>query len=228
MRSISWRRFLGAVAILLPAAQLWAESSSPAAASEYVFGMAHDHSHHDHGLHKAMLGKPRDFRRSLADYKAPSVTLTDMNGVKSTLPDAFAGNTPVLLDFIFTTCTTICPVMSATYAEAQEMLKKQGMASKLVSVSIDPEYDTPDRLRRYAERFGARPEWRLFTGDLADVKNVVKAFDALHGDKANHVPLLIMRRSPDAPWVRIEGLAGASQIVEEVHRMMSNVGGPTH
>jgi len=210
MKFVCWPRAAGLFCVLVAAAGLWPRP-----------GWCH-------GGHEAMSAAPGTYQASHAEYSVPAVTLTDMDGVRAALPDALEGDVPVLVDFVFTTCTTICPVMSATWAEVQETLQAEEMASRLVSISIDPENDSPERLRAYAERFGARPEWRLFTATLADSIAVQKAFHAYRGDKANHVPLLFMRSSPDAPWVRIEGLAGASEIVDEFHRMVNDGAGKTH
>jgi len=205
-----WPRAAGALCVLLAALAMWPQTGR------------------SHGAHDARPAGSGGYQVSRADYRIPAVTLTDMNGVRAALPDALDGKAPVLVDFIFTSCTTICPVLSATYAEAQEMLKAEGVASRLVSISIDPEHDSPTRLKAYAERFGARDEWQLFTGTLADAIAVEKAFDAYRGDKANHAPLLFMRASADAPWVRLEGFAGAARIVEEFHRMVSGGADATH
>jgi len=210
MKFVCWPRAAGLLCVLVAAAGLWPRPGW------------------SHGGHEATSAAPGTYRASRAEYRIPAVTLTDMDGVRAALPDALEGDVPVLVDFIFTTCTTICPVMSATWAEAQEMLTAEAVASRLVSISIDPEQDSPARLRAYAERFSARPGWRLFTGTLDDAIAVEKAFDAYRGDKANHVPLLFMRASADAPWVRIEGFAGAAQVVDEFHRMVNDGAGKTH
>jgi len=181
-----------------------------------------------HGGHEGAPAEAGHYQVTRADLHLPSLTLTDMDGAPAALEAALGGDVPVLVDFIFTSCTTICPILSATYAEVQEVLSEEGTASRLVTISIDPEHDTPARLRSYAQRFGMRPEWRLFTGTLADSIAVQKAFDAYRGDKANHLPLLFMRASPDAPWVRIEGFAGAAEIVDEFHRMMPVGADTTH
>src|SRR5215472_506696 len=88
------------------------------------------------------------YTRSAADYHPPDVTLVDQAGKRVRLADELAAGDPVLLQFVFTTCSTICPVLSGTFAAVQETLPR----ARLLSISIDPEVDTPARLAEYARR----------------------------------------------------------------------------
>ena len=91
------------------------------------------------------------------------------------LPSVLDAPGPVVLQFIFTTCPSICPMMTSTLSGAQG---EMGEGARLVSISIDPEFDTPARLREYAKRFKAGPRWRFLTGGRDDVIAVQKAFGA--------------------------------------------------
>jgi protein SCO1/2 len=121
----------------------------------------------------------------------------------------------VMLNFIFTTCTAICPAMSAIFAKVQSELGSDSANLRMVSVSIDPEHDTPEALSAYAKRFDAGPQWQFLTGSQDDSIAVQQAFDADRGDKMNHAPLTLFRATSDAQWVRYEGFATAAQLVEE-------------
>lgn len=190
---------------------------------------AHDHSAHGgehaehgeqadggdpHAHHRAMM-EQKDFRRSEHTYRLGDVALTTMSGEPTTLAAELDDARPVMVNFIFTTCTTICPVMSGTFAKVQDELGTEAANMRMVSFSIDPEYDTPERLRVYAKQFGAGPQWQFLTGDLDNLVAVQKAFDVYRGNKMNHEPTTLMRRSPDEPWVRLDGLASAAEIVAE-------------
>lgn len=123
-----------------------------------------------------------------------------------------------MLNFIFTTCTTVCPVMSATFSQAQGKLGKV----RMISISIDPEHDTPSRLKEYAKRFEAGPQWSMLTGSLENSIAVQRAFDIYRGDKMNHEPVTFMRKEPDQPWVRINGFISADDLVREYEKLASN------
>ena len=177
-------------------------------------GEAMDHSHHHHQAMAA--GAPV---RSLARYEVPDVALTDTNGNKVSLRAVLADSSPLLLNFVFTSCTSICPVMSSVFSQVQSRLDNLGKRARLISISIDPEYDTPVRLKAYAEQFSAGTDWLLLTGQLKDSVAVQRAFDAYRGDKMNHLPTTFMRAKPDQPWIRLDGLAGADELVAEYLRM---------
>jgi protein SCO1 len=115
----------------------------------------------------------------------------------------------------------VCPVLTATFSQVQAALGDERNALRMVSISIDPEHDTPARLAAYAAKFHAGPQWRFLTGSLSDIVAVQKAFDAYRGEKTSHVPLTFLRASPDAPWVRIEGFASAAELVREYHALLA-------
>ena len=151
----------------------------------------------------------------------PEVALVNADGEPVDLSAELQSDQPLLMNFIFTSCTAICPVLSATFAQVQKELGDEGEAIHMVSISIDPEQDTPDRLKVYAERYHASSLWHFLTGSRPDIVKVQQAFDAYRGDKMSHVPLTFLRASPGAPWVRLEGFASASDLVAEYRAMVS-------
>ncbi|MGD8843139.1 MAG: SCO family protein, partial [Gammaproteobacteria bacterium] len=103
----------------------------------------HGAQHTDHRHHHQV---PAGVRRSRNHYSTPSVTLLDQNGQPVPLRELLDGDRPVMLNFIFTSCTAICPTMSATFAGVQTRLGDDAEKVRMVSISIDPEYDTPAAL----------------------------------------------------------------------------------
>jgi protein SCO1/2 len=181
----------------------------------------HGEANDPHAHHKAML-EQRGYHRSEHQYKLADVALTAMTGEPTTLAAELAVDKPVFVNFIFTTCATICPVMSATFAKVQDQLGPEAADVRMLSFSIDPEYDTPERLSTYAQQFGAGEQWGFLTGELDDLVAVQKAFDVYRGNKMNHEPTTLMRRAPGDPWVRLDGIASAADIVTEYHRLVGN------
>jgi len=155
------------------------------------------------------------YGRTLHAYRVPDVALVGMDGAPLRLRAELEREGPVVLHFLFTSCATVCPVLTGTLAAAQERLP----AVRILSISIDPEEDTPARLREYAARFGAGPRWRFLTGRPRDVLAVQEAFDAYRGDKMRHEPSAFLRAAPGAPWVRIDGFLAAADLVAEVGRL---------
>ena len=175
---------------------------------------ADPHAHHHH-----MMSEMKHATRSTAQYSVPAVTVVRDDGARVSLVDELDDCRPVLLNFIFTTCTTICPVMTQTFAQVQAKLG--GERVHLVSISIDPEEDTPARLAEYARKFHAGPSWRFYTGSVEASTSVQRAFGAYRGDKMNHTPLTLLRAGPGRPWVRLDGFASADEIVSEFHQQLA-------
>lgn len=191
-------------------------------------GRAGDHEHdhaamhaHDHAQHARALSQ--GISRSVANYALPDAPLVDSRGNAVKLAAELDSRSPVLLNFIFTTCTAICPLTTAVFSQVQDTLAAGGKSFRLISISIDPEQDTPSRLREYAARFGAGVDWHFLTGDAASVLAVQRAFDAWRGGKMNHVPVTYLRAGPGAPWVRYDGLVDADTLVAEYQRLSASL-----
>lgn len=183
--------------------------------------MAEDHSHHHH--HHAMPAEADGYVRSQAAYAVPDVKLVNADGSGVPLRSELAEqDKPVILNFIFTTCGAVCPVMSATFSQLQAALGPERDAVRMLSISIDPEEDTPAALKAYAGKYGAGPQWQMLTGSLTDSIAVQRAFDVYRGDKMNHQPATFLRAAPGQPWVRLDGFASADDILREVRQLRSN------
>jgi cytochrome oxidase Cu insertion factor (SCO1/SenC/PrrC family) len=157
------------------------------------------------------------YQRSFNPYVMPDVVLRNTHGKRVNFAELMQFDGPVVLNFIFTSCATICPVMSATFGQTQEDLAKIYPDYLMVSISIDPDYDTPSRLRDYAKMHDARDNWVMLTGQFDDIFKVVRAFDAIYKaeNKMYHRPLTFLRKGHDAPWLRLEGLLSSAALADE-------------
>ena len=173
-----------------------------------------------HAKHRKMMSAT-NVAISTHTYQVEDLEFVGMDGKDSTLGAAMATGNPVIVNFIFTTCTTICPVQTATFAQVQRQLGEQAEDVTMISVSIDPEHDTPSRLRAYSEMFDAGPQWQFLTGSVDEMVDIQKAFKAYHGAKMNHRALVLIKGPGDDEWLRLEGLAGASDILAELQEIMS-------
>lgn len=167
------------------------------------------HAHHHHQM------APEAARTSAA-YAVPDVELVRDDGKPVRLGQELDDGRPVVLSFIFTSCTTVCPIISATLAQLQRKLGPARDQVHLMSISIDPEFDTPARLHEYASKLGAGAEWQHYGGTLAASQAVQRAFGVYRGDKMNHAPATLVRAAPGAQWVRFDGFASADQLLDEL------------
>lgn len=150
----------------------------------------------------------------------PDVTLTGMDGRPVPLRAALDDGGPIMLQFIFTTCPTICPLLTGISAKVREDLGKDRGKIRAFSITIDPEHDTPAVLREYAANFGADPDWRFLTGRFEDILSVQKAFGSYLGNKMNHPPYTFLRRSPHDPWTRVDGIVHADVLETETRKLI--------
>jgi protein SCO1/2 len=150
--------------------------------------------------------------RTSASYSPPAVPLLRADGVPVTLAAELAHPGAVALNFVFTSCSAICPIQSQTFAELQARAAP-GLHLRLMSISLDPLSDTPAVLREYARKFGAGREWRFYTGTPDASVAAQRAFDVYRGNKMNHEPLVLLRPRPGQPWIRVEGYAGAATLL---------------
>jgi protein SCO1 len=134
-------------------------------------------------LASLMLAQPHDAPLSAAQQPplprispAPDFTLTSQDGAQVALAD-FRGRV-VAVTFIFTMCTLTCPVLTPMMSFVQDRLGDDfGSKIAFVSITVDPERDTPEVLKEYAEAFGANPVgWSFLTGDPGAIQDVTRRY----------------------------------------------------
>jgi protein SCO1/2 len=184
-------------------------------------GGAMDAGMEDHTQHQQAMQslQEQNYRRSVTSYTLPKMELVDMHGASVSLESLLDTDQPLIVNFIFTSCTTVCPILSATFAQAQKRMGEASDSIRWISFSIDPEYDTPARLREYAARYHAGPNWQFLTGDVDRIIRLQKAFDVYRGNKMNHEPVTLLRAGGDQPWVRLDGFTSGAELVAEYQQI---------
>jgi protein SCO1 len=158
---------------------------------------------------------------STVDYDVPDVQLVRDDGKHVSLLSEVNDGRAVVLNFVFTTCSSFCPLSSQTFGEFQRKLGANREHVHLMSISIDPEQDTPARLREYAHKFGAAPGWEHYTGTLAATLAAQRAFGAYRGDKMSHTPLTLMRAADGGAWRRVDGFVTPDELLDEYHQLLA-------
>jgi len=185
-----------------------------AAPAEKAEPMGHEqHEHHEMAEHASPV------TRTEANYQIPDVTVVREDGKKVSFIKELDDGRPVMINFIYASCSAICPVLSHVFAKVQTKLGADAKKVHMVSISIDPENDTPAKLVEYAKKFKAGPGWNHYTGTLETSLTIQKAFDAYRGDKMNHTPLTLIRGAPGKPWVRLDGFASPGGVIKELNAL---------
>jgi protein SCO1 len=161
-----------------------------------------------------------ELKRTEMAVTLPKVQMIRQDAKKVQLQNELGDGRVVVLSFIYTTCNAICPMTSHTIAKLQTKLGKDLARVHLVSISIDPEQDTPKRLADYAQHYNAGKAWDHYTGVEDASISVQKSLDAYRGDKMNHVPTTFIWRGKGEKWVRIDGFASADDLAHEVRGML--------
>jgi protein SCO1/2 len=126
----------------------------------------------------------------------------------------------VAIQFIFTTCQSICPPLGSTFGT----LRAREPGVQFVSVSVDPVTDTPERLKEWSRRFGAGPNWRLVTGPKPAIDRLLKALRSYDADKNAHTPLVLLGDDRSGRWRRVHGLAAPEAIAWLVEGLGAGAG----
>jgi len=172
---------------------------------------------HEH--HKVPTRK--DFSITYPDITISNVKMVNTEN-KSTDLIKELDKGPVIVNFIFTSCTAICPILSSTFSQIQKRFDEIHISNlNLVSFSIDPERDTPARLKEYANKFSAGSRWNFFTGNKTDMLRIEKIFGNYRGNKMNHLPYTFIRINKNSQWVRLTGFVSASVIIKETNKAIS-------
>jgi len=112
--------------------------------------------------------------------KVPDFELTDQNNKKITNKDMLGK--VYLVEFFFSKCPTICPVMNTNMKAIQNQVNDPDFG--IISISIDPENDTPEALKEHAQKIGAKsPDWHFLTGDRGYIGKLADQFNIYVGDK---------------------------------------------
>lgn len=159
------------------------------------------------------------YKRTVESLSMPDVVLVNQKGEKVRFKTLVESGKPVVVDFIYATCTTICPILSAGFTNLQ---RKQGQDSakfQLISITIDPENDSPPVLTEYLERYQARPGWDFLTGSRADINKVMNSFGAFFPNKMAHRPYNFIRTSDQGKWVKLDGMIGGRDLLNEIEKL---------
>jgi protein SCO1/2 len=166
----------------------------------------------------SVQAESKKYKLTKEKYTIPDVVLINQDGKRVRLTSILNSDQPVVIDFIYGSCTTICPVLSAGFLNLQNRLSTVNIKARLISITIDPENDSPKVLKDYLKRYRAKPGWDFLTGSRTDIDAVMKAFNAYIPDKMSHYPLNLIRSPRDGSWVRLFGIMSSREFLEEYQK----------
>ncbi len=160
---------------------------------------------------------PTEGAVAASSLRIPDATVYNQNGRRLNFYTDLVKGKVVAINFIFTTCTTVCPPLTATFRRVQrELGEHMGRDIELISVSVDPTVDTPARLFDFAEKFKVGPGWTFVTGDQAEIDSLLKALGVAVANKNDHTPMILVGNDATGYWTRAYGLASPDTLVKVI------------
>ncbi len=162
--------------------------------------------------------------RGAGSLQIPNYAVLDQDGQAVRFYEDLIRGKVVAINFVFTTCTTVCPPMGATFSRLQKLLVEEGREDvALISVSIDPAVDTPARMKRWGQNFKAGQGWTLVTGSKPQIDRLLKGLGVFTVDKTEHSPITLLGNDRTGQWKRTNGLAAPSKIIQELDALTQGV-----
>ena len=180
-------------------------------------GQALAHSADEHAGHDMPAQSASSER---AQVKFADVALVDQDGQPVRLEKDLVSNKIVVMSFIYTSCTTVCPVVSSIMGKVQKQLgARVGGEVQLVSISVDPQRDDAKRLNDYARNFQKGPGWSWLTGSSQSITETLKGLGSFSGDIKNHQPLILVGDGNNRHWTRYYGFTDPAVLTREVEKL---------
>jgi protein SCO1/2 len=170
-----------------------------------------------HAAHKAGDAQGATQAETAAQKYFTDVVLVDQDGKPRRLySDLLKGKTVVINSF-FTTCTSVCPPMTRNLEKVQAALGERfGRDVFFLSFSVDPEIDTPARLKDYAQKFHAKPGWMFLTGKKENLDWALYKLGQYVEDKNDHTTGIIIGNEATGLWKKALGIAPAADLIKVV------------
>jgi protein SCO1/2 len=151
------------------------------------------------------------------------VELINQDGQKMRFYSDILKDKVVIINTFFATCTSVCPPMNRNLERIQETLgDRLGKDAWIVSISVDPEKDTPPRLKEYSQRFHARPGWIFLTGKKENVDWALYKLGQYVETKDDHTTIIIIGNEKTGLWKKAFGLAKPEELMKMVDDVIKN------
>jgi protein SCO1/2 len=158
--------------------------------------------------------------RDSVRLELPDLELRDQDGQTVRLLSDVIQDRMAVVSFVYTRCTTACPLTAAMLSKLQGALgDRLDRDVRIVSLSLDPTTDTPQRLKEYGQKFHARPGWRWLTGSPATIKRLLQDMGVYTPDFTAHSPVILIGDAQRKLWIRLYGFQTPKQLLGQIERL---------
>lgn len=161
--------------------------------------------------------------QNAAEKYFTNVELTNQDGQKMRLYSDLIKGRVVVINSFFSTCQSACLPLIRNMGKLQDMLgDKVGKEVYLISISVDPTMDTPERLKEFARKNGSKPGWFFLSGDRANVEAALKKLGHYVDDKQDHLNIFIIGNEATGLWKKAFGLAKPEELFKVVESVVND------
>jgi protein SCO1/2 len=151
--------------------------------------------------------------------RVPDSVLVDQDGKTVRFYTDLVRGKVVVVSFIFTSCNLVCPMLGNSFSKLQKTLADRlGRDIHLITVTTDPINDTPDRLREWSAKFGARRGWTLVTGEPGNVDELLIALTGTSSGPSEHSPGILIINDRTGALIREYGLGDGEKLIQVIDR----------
>jgi protein SCO1 len=170
---------------------------------------------------------PETLRQTGTAQWFSNLTLTDQDGHDLRLYEDLMAGQIVVVNAFYTGCRAACPQAMGILAHLQARLAIDGVPARFISITVDPEHDTPDRLALYARALDASAGWHMLSGNPATVRQALHKFglDTDPNDPGDHLNVLYMANLRTGLWEKVFSLAPLTDLEQLLMKVAAD-GGP--
>jgi len=190
--------------------------------AQHKMAMSAEGEDDPHAAHKAAAATAAKVAQAEIDLP-DGLSMLNRFGDRVDLREDVIGDKIVVINFVYTNCTTVCPVISSIFAMVQDRLS--GMMNKdivLVTVTVDPTRDTPHRLSSFAKSFNPGDGWSWLTGDKKTVDKALRAMGAYTPNFEDHPAMVLIGDDNKSEWYRLYGFPAPEAIESKVKELLNN------
>jgi protein SCO1/2 len=173
-----------------------------------------------HAGRTAMTKDVKSKEHMNVDVRLQDLELLTQDGKRVKFKSDVIGDKLVAMTFIYTSCTTICPIYNTIFTQLQDLLgERLGRDVILVTMTLDPTRDVPRRMKKEAKKFGARPGWVYLTGKKQNLDQVLRGLDAYFADFVEHPPMTLVGDGKTGIWKRFNGFPQAEHLLAMIDEL---------
>lgn len=177
------------------------------------------------GAWSAMAGTDAAFSApaDVVRLELPDLEVWNQDGRSVRFPSEVIKDRMAVVSFIYTTCTTACPLTAGRLSKLQETLgDRLEREVRIVSITLDPTVDTPARLKEYGQKFHARPGWTWLTGASPTVKRLLQEMGVYTPDYTAHPPVLLIVDGRRSLAIKLYGFQSPQRILAQIDRLKAS------